>query len=316
MAFKRPDVDAIYDKAIRPVLKELGCVPLRVDRVEHNDDIDDKIFELLEASQFCIADLTYARPSVYYEGGYSFGRGWPVIYTARADHFETKEEDKLGNFRVHFDLQMKNIIDWTAPNKTFIRRLRARIKHVITPLLKMRADSQKQEESEREFASNSESAKLKLIFDVTRKTLRAMKFKALDREQHEASVLFMGRIHKSTAQFIYVFPGRNLTQTRIKEIRQIWLGRKYFGLYKTAALEAAAIELYALIPTLATVRSSTLKNALPNFTPESSRSALVVSAFNPRPPESDDAYAVIGGVKSLDEYAKRLEQLFEDLDLV
>jgi nucleoside 2-deoxyribosyltransferase len=47
--------------------------PLRVDQIEHNDDIDDKIIELIKKCDFCIADLTYARPSVYYEAGYVYG---------------------------------------------------------------------------------------------------------------------------------------------------------------------------------------------------------------------------------------------------
>ena len=46
-AFDHADVDAIFNKAITPVLGELKIKKLRVDRVEHNDDIDDKIFSLI-----------------------------------------------------------------------------------------------------------------------------------------------------------------------------------------------------------------------------------------------------------------------------
>jgi len=42
--------------------------PYRVDIIEHNDDIDNKIIELILKCDICIADLTYSRPSVYYEG--------------------------------------------------------------------------------------------------------------------------------------------------------------------------------------------------------------------------------------------------------
>src|SRR4051794_41012901 len=118
-AFDHEDVDAIYAQAIIPVLKKLGCTPVRVDCVEHNDDIDDKIFNLIDGCEFCIADLTFARPSVYYEAGYAFGTGRPAIYIARSDHFRQRDDDEYGNFRVHFDLQMKNIIGWTTPNTAF-----------------------------------------------------------------------------------------------------------------------------------------------------------------------------------------------------
>ena len=135
-AFDHEDVDAIYDHAIHPVLKELKLHPFRVDRVEHNEDIDDRIFRLIDQSQLCIADLTFARPSVYYEAGYAFGSGKPVIYIARRDHFRAREDDEAGNLRVHFDLQMKNIIYWTNPNDAFRKRLRSRLKHVLRPLLR------------------------------------------------------------------------------------------------------------------------------------------------------------------------------------
>jgi hypothetical protein len=58
--FRYTDIDAIYDHCILPVLKQLSVTAIRVDRVEHNEDIDNKIFELLDAADFVIADLTYA----------------------------------------------------------------------------------------------------------------------------------------------------------------------------------------------------------------------------------------------------------------
>ena len=57
-AFGHDDVDIIYDRCVVPTLKQLSVTPLRVDRVEHNEDIDNKIFELLDLADFAIADLT------------------------------------------------------------------------------------------------------------------------------------------------------------------------------------------------------------------------------------------------------------------
>jgi len=42
-AFGKGDVDEIYQNAILPVLKSMKIKPCRVDLIEHNDDIDDKI---------------------------------------------------------------------------------------------------------------------------------------------------------------------------------------------------------------------------------------------------------------------------------
>lgn len=78
-----------------------------------------------------IADLTYARPSVYFEAGYA-QRAIPVIFTARSDHFREHDNDPNGNRHVHFDLKMRNIIAWSSPNDdAFPGRLTRRVTKVI-----------------------------------------------------------------------------------------------------------------------------------------------------------------------------------------
>jgi len=138
-AFGREDVDSIYDKVVQPVLTLMNMKPLRVDRVEHNDDVDKKIIELINASDLALVDLTYARPSAYFEAGYAAGLGKPVIYMVRGDHFRARDSDPEGLLRVHFDLQVKNIIDWTSPNLDVAKRLEQRLRLVTAPLLKSEA---------------------------------------------------------------------------------------------------------------------------------------------------------------------------------
>src|SRR5262249_50457195 len=103
MAFDHNDTDAVYDLLIKPTLQRNGIVPIIVNRRQSNDDLNKQIIELLDGSDFCIADLTYARQSVYFEAGYA-QRKSPVIYTVRRDHLKRGQPDDL---RVHFDLQMK-----------------------------------------------------------------------------------------------------------------------------------------------------------------------------------------------------------------
>lgn len=138
-AFGCKDIDAIYDKVIRKALKACSVRATRVDRENHNDDIDDKIFALLGEADFCIADLTYARPSVYYEAGYAAGQGKPVIYLAHASHFEPDAGDTAGNRRIHFDVQMKNVIKWNTPSQRLVDALTRRIKVVTKPLIARKA---------------------------------------------------------------------------------------------------------------------------------------------------------------------------------
>lgn len=143
-AFGYADVDKLFDEAIQPALRKSGIESLRVDRVEHNDDIDDKIITLMGEADFCLADLTYARPSVYYEAGFMKGSGKPVVFTARNDHFRQIDSDPLGNLAVHFDLKMKNIIGWKVSDATFRQKLISRIQHVIAPLAKKALEVRKQ----------------------------------------------------------------------------------------------------------------------------------------------------------------------------
>ena len=128
MAFDYDDTDALYDTAILPVLKANNIVPVIINRREDNRDINQQIIEQLNVCDFCIADLTYTRPSVYFEAGFA-QRAVEVIYTVRADHLRKDQPD---NLRVHFDLQMKPLIKWTSPSdRTFPERLQRRIRGTV-----------------------------------------------------------------------------------------------------------------------------------------------------------------------------------------
>jgi hypothetical protein len=112
MAFDKPDTDKMLNNLILPVLKRNKIVPIVVNRRQSNEDLNIQIIELLKICDFAIVDLTYARPSVYFEAGFAQHR-CPVIYTVRKDHLKTGQPDDL---KVHFDLQMKPIIPWINEN--------------------------------------------------------------------------------------------------------------------------------------------------------------------------------------------------------
>jgi hypothetical protein len=166
MAFGHKDTDRVYDDLIVPSLTEKKIKPVRIDRIEYNDDIDDRIMAELQKCDFVIADLTYARPSVYFEAGYA-QREVPVVYICRKDHFSPKADDEFGNYRVHFDLQMKNIIPWSSPtDHNFSKRLRARIEKVITPMLRQRRLTKSRDQECARFSALSTNDRLKLVSDI------------------------------------------------------------------------------------------------------------------------------------------------------
>jgi nucleoside 2-deoxyribosyltransferase len=175
-AFGYDDVDRVYVKLIKPTLGPLHVAVSRVDRVDHNDDIDNKIMELLTAADFCIADLTYARPSVYYEAGFAMASK-PVIFIARKDHFKDRDNDPAGNLRVHFDLQMKNIIPWDGSDVTFKTRLKKRVKLVTRPLIQSLLSDAKKLKAREEFAALSQQQRIETLERIIEREIRSRSFR-------------------------------------------------------------------------------------------------------------------------------------------
>lgn len=168
MAFDHNDTDSIFQQ-MKHTLGEIGVSLRRVDRIEHNDDIDDRIILEIRQADFVIADLTYARPSVYFEAGYAQGRPVPVVYTARKDHFHLRSDDSHGNFRVHFDLQMRNIIVWARPGDAmFAKRLNTRVNKLISPILKQKLTDEAAKHREVSFRDLA----MKDQLDLLRRTAR------------------------------------------------------------------------------------------------------------------------------------------------
>jgi nucleoside 2-deoxyribosyltransferase len=180
MAFGHEDTDNLYENSIKPVIQNVGFHPIRVDKLVHNDRIDEKIRTEIQKADVVIADLTYARPSVYWEAGYA-ERSVPVIYTCRQDHFVPNPEDIHGNFRVHFDLVNANILTWTEPNSSkFMLELQER-------LLFVTSNARKNKESQTALAMQREAFSLlslaerqSIVLANTLEILTDAKFELLD----------------------------------------------------------------------------------------------------------------------------------------
>lgn len=212
-AFGYPDVDLIFDKNIKVVLKELSIKPLRVDRINHNDKIDNKIIELINLCDFGIVDLTYARPSAYFEAGFIEGLGKKVIYISRKDHFKPKDSDKLGNEKIHFDLITKNIIPWTIPNKIFKKSLNLRIGLVTKSILAELKKSNEEVESRKSFEALSLNNRIRLIHENVVSYLLKKKFKPFPDKRFSNNFLYKKNqivklnVHDTiTVDDLYYFP--------------------------------------------------------------------------------------------------------------
>ncbi|MCK9993987.1 MAG: hypothetical protein Dbin4_02507 [Alphaproteobacteria bacterium] len=96
-----------YDKGIVPGIEDAGYKPLRIDKKEHANKIDDEIIAEIRRSRFLVADFTHGthghRGGVYYEAGFAHGLNIPVFFTCRKDLIDL----------IHFDTRQYNHIKWT-----------------------------------------------------------------------------------------------------------------------------------------------------------------------------------------------------------
>jgi hypothetical protein len=113
-------LDDIYENGFQPGILGAGYNPLRIDRVEHINRIDDEIIRQINRSKFLVADFTGHRGGVYFEAGYALGKGIPVFWSCR----------KSDMSQLHFDIRQFNCIDWES-SEELSKRLSARIEAVL-----------------------------------------------------------------------------------------------------------------------------------------------------------------------------------------
>ena len=106
-----PSMDEVWKKGFKPAITEAGYEPVRVDKQEHVNKIDDKIIAEIRRARFVVADFTHgndgARGGVYYEAGFAHGLGIDVIFTCHKDKFDD----------LHFDTRQYNHISWSEPEE-------------------------------------------------------------------------------------------------------------------------------------------------------------------------------------------------------
>lgn len=127
-------LDEAFLRGFVPAIESIGYRPMRIDKKEHLNKIDDEIIAEIRRSRFLVADFTsevltdreravaVARGGVYYEAGFAQGLGIPVIWTVRQDCID----------HVHFDTRQYAHIVWKDPSD-LAAKLSARIGAVIGP---------------------------------------------------------------------------------------------------------------------------------------------------------------------------------------
>jgi hypothetical protein len=116
------DLNETYTNGFQVGIFLAGYEPIRIDRTEHINRIDDEIIRQIKASRFVVADFTGHRSGVYFEAGFALGLDIPVFWTCRKDDMNL----------LHFDIRQFNCIDWDTP-EDLASRLAMRLEAVMGP---------------------------------------------------------------------------------------------------------------------------------------------------------------------------------------
>ena len=120
-----PSMNQAYEDGIEKAVKECGYKPLRIDQKQHLNKIDDEIIAEIRRSRFVVADFTHdaeqgVRGGVYFEAGFAYGLGLPILYTCQEDLKE----------KLHFDTRQYPHILWKTPEELYAK-LRDKIGAII-----------------------------------------------------------------------------------------------------------------------------------------------------------------------------------------
>ena len=124
------EIKKVYEKYIARAILDAGYKPVMIALEEYNDDICDQIMAEIKQSRFIVADFTGHRGGVYFEAGFAYGLGLPVIWTCRKDWFNAeatrivttkdgKSVDIIENRQIHFDIEHFNFIIWETGQELY-----------------------------------------------------------------------------------------------------------------------------------------------------------------------------------------------------
>ena len=110
--------DRRYDEVYKPALEAAGVEPYRVDRDPSVTVPIEAIEAQIRESDICLADITTDNPNVWYELGFAFAVGRPVVMTCEA---EARVE------KLPFDIQHRAVIKYSTASPSGFKQLHAEV---------------------------------------------------------------------------------------------------------------------------------------------------------------------------------------------
>jgi hypothetical protein len=119
--------DKRFDDVYAPAIRDAAMEPYRVDKDPGVDVPIDAIEDGIRAADLCLADITTDNPNVWYELGFAFALGRPVVMVC---------SDERTNKKYPFDIQHRTVIPYQVESPSDFETLKAAITTRIKAVLK------------------------------------------------------------------------------------------------------------------------------------------------------------------------------------
>jgi hypothetical protein len=137
--FDKGKYDKRYIDIYQPAILEAGLEPYRVDSDPTVTIPIDAIESGIQKASICLADITEDNPNVWYELGYAFATGCPIVMIS--------SEERTGK-KYPFDIQHRTIISYSPASLSDFQNLKAQISNRLKALIKTNAVLQKMADSD------------------------------------------------------------------------------------------------------------------------------------------------------------------------
>ncbi|MCU0303837.1 MAG: nucleoside 2-deoxyribosyltransferase [Thermoanaerobaculales bacterium] len=118
--------DKRFDDVFAPAIKEAGLEAYRVDRDPNVEVPIEAIEDGIKNAAICLADITTDNPNVWYELGYAFASGRPVVMVC---------SEERTTHRYPFDIQHRTVLNYSVEAPSDFERLRAQLSEKLMALL-------------------------------------------------------------------------------------------------------------------------------------------------------------------------------------
>lgn len=124
--FDADKFDRRFEEVYSPAIKAAGLDPYRVDRDPAVDVPIDAIESGIRVAAVCLADITTDNPNVWYELGFAFASGRPVVMVC--------SDERTGK-KYPFDIQHRTITPYKPHSPSDFEKLKLAITYRIKALL-------------------------------------------------------------------------------------------------------------------------------------------------------------------------------------